>query len=161
MARRGLSVTMLAVALLTIAAAPGGRGATRHATGTFEVTVTPEDQAPAKDGALPTSRMAIAKTFSGGLVGTAQGTMLAAGVPRPGDVAAYVAIDQFRGSVDGKVGGFVLLHRGTMTRTGGGELTIATAPDTGTGALAGIEGVLTIEVVNGVHHYDFAYTLPA
>ena len=106
-----------------------------HATGTFEVSITPEAQAPATEGALPTSRMGLVKHFSGGLTGTAHGTMLAAGAPKPGSAAAYVAIDQFQGSVDGKAGGFVLLHQGTMTKAGGGDLTITVAPDTGTGAL--------------------------
>ena len=132
-----------------------------HATGTFEVTITPEAQAPAAaEGALPTSRMGLVKRFTGGLAGTATGTMLAAGAPKSGSAAAYVAIDQFQGSVDGKAGGFVLLHQGTMTKAGGGDLTISVAPDTGTGALSGIAGTLTITVEAGVHHYDFAYTLP-
>lgn len=132
-----------------------------HATGTFQVTITPEAQAPAADGGLPTSRMGITKTFTGGVTGSARGTMLAAGVPGPGEAAAYVAVDQFAGTVDGRRGGFVLLHRGTMTRAGGGELSVTIAPDTGTGALAGIEGTLTIEVTGGVHRYDLAYSLPS
>lgn len=154
-------VALAAVALSIIAAAPAKRTAMHHATGTFDVEITPEAQAPGKNGALPTSRMAIAKTFSGGMSGIAHGIMLAAGAPKPGSAAAYVAIDQFQGTVDGRAGGFVLLHRGTMTRAGGGELIVTVAPDTGTGALEGIEGTLTIEVANGVHRYDFAYTLPA
>jgi len=131
-----------------------------HATGTFEVTVTPEAQASGEGGALPTSRMGLLKRFAGGIDGTARGTMLAAGIPKAGNAAAYVAIDQFEGRVDGKAGGFALLHRGTMTKAGGGELTIIVAPDTGTGALSGIEGTLAITVEGGVHRYDFTYTLP-
>jgi hypothetical protein len=134
--------------------------AVQHATGTFEVTITPEAQVPAKSEGMPTSRMGLSKTFSGGLTGAAVGTMLAAGTPKPGEPAAYVAIDQFRGSVDGRAGGFLLLHRGTMTRGGDGELTVMVAPDTGTGALAGITGTLSIEVKDGKHLYDFAYSLP-
>ena len=87
--------------------------------------------------------------------------MLSAGTPAPGQPAAYVAIDQFAGTLDGRRGGFVLLHRGTMTRAGGSELSVTIAPDSGTGALAGIAGTLAIEVKNGVHRYDLAYTLPA
>lgn len=130
----------------------------QHATGTFEVKLTPEAQSPAAEGAMATGRMALAKTFSGGMTGTASGTMLSAG--SPGAAMAYVAIDQFRGSVNGRSGGFLLLHRGTMTKAGGGDLSIVIAPDTGTGALAGIEGTLSIEIRNGVHHYDLAYKLP-
>lgn len=130
-------------------------------TGSFEVTVTPEAQSPAPQGGQPTSRMAIHKTFSGGLAGEATGTMLAAGVPAPGQAAAYVAVDQFRGTVDGKPGGFVLLHRGTMTRGGASELSVTVAPDSGTGALDGITGTLAIRVEGGKHVYDLDYTLPA
>ena len=144
-----------------IAAAPPEGDQLHHATGTFEVKLSPEAQGDAPAGGLPTSRMAIAKTFSGGMTGTATGTMLAAGTPQPGQVAAYVAIDQFDGAVDGHKGGFMLLHRGTATRAGGGELSIIIAPDSGTGALAGIDGTLTITVAGGVHHYDLAYRLPA
>lgn len=131
-----------------------------HARGTFEVKVTPEAQAPAPEGGVATSRMGLSKTFSGGVAGTATGTMIAAGTPAPGQPATYVAIDQFRGTVDGRAGGFVLAHRGTMTRAGGGELSVVISPDSGTGALAGIEGTLSIEMREGKHFYDLAYTLP-
>lgn len=132
-----------------------------HATGSFEVTLTPEAQGEAPAGGLPTSRMALAKRFTGGLDGSAQGTMLAAGMPKPGEPAGYVAVDQFAGKVDGREGGFLLLHRGTMTRTGVGDLSVTIAPDTGWGALAGIAGTLSIEIRDGKHLYDLAYTLPA
>jgi len=131
----------------------------KHATGTFEVTLTPEAGGEAPEGGLPTSRMGIAKTFSGGMTGTARGTMLAAGTPGKG-AAAYVAVDQVTATIDGRSGGFVLLHRGTMTRGGESALEVRVAPDTGSGGLAGIEGTLSIEIVDGQHRYDFAYTLP-
>lgn len=131
-----------------------------HATGTFQVTMSPEAQGDAPADGLPTSRMGIAKTFTGGMTGSATGTMLAAGTPRPGQAAGYVAIDQFSGSVDGKAGGFLLLHRGTMTKTGASDLSVIIAPDSGTGALAGISGSFAITIEGGVHRYDLAYTLP-
>ncbi|WP_404373599.1 DUF3224 domain-containing protein [Sphingomonas sp. MMS24-J45] len=132
-----------------------------HATGTFEVKMTPEAQGDAPADGLPTSRMGIAKTFTGGMTGTATGTMLAAGTPQPGKPAGYVAIDQFSGSVDGKAGSFLLLHRGTITKTGDADLSVIIAPDSGTGALEGITGSFTIKVTGGKHEYDLAYTLPA
>jgi hypothetical protein len=155
--------TLLAAAAVLVANVPAPdarRSAVMHATGSFEVTVTPEAQAASSDGGLPTSRMAIAKTFVGGLSGRATGVMLAAGAPAPGNAAAYVAVDQFNGTLDGRAGGFVLLHRGTMTRDGASDLSVTVAPDTGTGALEGLEGTLTIRIENGRHFYDFAYTLP-
>ncbi|BCA60023.1 DUF3224 domain-containing protein [Sphingomonas sp. HMP6] len=148
------------LALIAAAAAPE-RTPMHHATGTFEVKMTPEAQGDAPADGLPTSRMAIAKTFIGGMTGTATGTMLAAGTPQPGHPAGYVAIDQFSGSVDGKAGSFLLLHRGTIDKAGGAELSVIIAPDSGTGALEGIAGTFEIKIEGGKHEYDLAYTLPA
>lgn len=152
-----------ALILAALCAAPVQAEETRpmhHATGTFEVKITPEAQGAAPAGGMPTGRMGLAKTFSGGLVGTAAGTMLTAGTLKPGSPAYYVAVDQFAGTLDGRRGGFVLLHRGAMTRAGGGELEVVIAKDSGTGALAGITGRFTIEVKDGIHSYDLAYALP-
>lgn len=101
--------------------AQAGATAVQHATGTFEVKITPEAQAPAPAGGLPTARMALAKTFAGAMQGDATGTMLSAGTPAPGQPAAYVAVDQFAGTLDGRRGAFLLLHRGTMTKAGRGD----------------------------------------
>jgi hypothetical protein len=151
---------LFGAALLLIGASPEV-SVTHHATGTFDVKITPEAQGEAPEGGLPTARMSLAKTFSGGMIGTAQGTMLSAGTPHPGSAGAYVAIDQFHGTVDGRAGGFLLLHRATMDKASKPDMSIVIAPDTGTGALVGIAGTFAIEVKDGVHHYDLAYTLPA
>lgn len=121
----------------------------------------PEAHGNAPAGGLPTSRMGIAKTFSGGMTGSAIGEMLAAGAPTPSEPAGYVAVDQFEGTVDGHKGGFLLLHRGTMTRSGAADLSVVISPDTGTGALTGIAGTFSIRMDGGKHFYDLAYTLPA
>ena len=131
-----------------------------HATGSFEVTVTPEAQGPSIGGAPPLRRRALAKGFSGGLVGTAHGTMLAAGTPGPGRSAAYTALDQVTGTLDGRTGGFLLIHRGTISKAGAADLSVTIAPDSGTGALTGIAGTLAIDQSRGGHRYDLAYTLP-
>jgi hypothetical protein len=131
-----------------------------HATGTFEVSITPEAQDPGPAGGLPTSRMGLTKVFSGGLDGRALGTMIAAGTPKPGGSASYVAIDQFSGKLEDRSGGFVLVHRGTMTGDGKADLQIIIAPDSGTGGLVGITGTLAIRIEDGKHHYDLAYDLP-
>lgn len=149
-----------AAALLLLAPAPVKEKAVHHATGDFDVTITPEASAPAPAGGLPTARMALHKTFTGGLNGEVSGVMLSAGRPAPGAAAAYVAIDQVHGTVDGREGGFVLVHRGTITKAGVADLQVTIAPDTGTGALAGIAGTLTITQAGGKHSYDLAYRLP-
>ncbi len=156
---RLLAQLALPITLIAAAQSPE-RTPMHHATGTFEVKMTPEAQTDAPTGGLPTSRMGIAKSFSGGMTGTATGTMLAAGTPKPGQPAGYVAIDQFSGSVDGKAGGFLLLHRGTIDKAGGADLSVMIAPDSGTGALEGIAGSFEIKMDGGAHHYDLAYTLP-
>jgi hypothetical protein len=155
-----------ALALLLCVAGPSltfakDNGKMHHATGTFEVKITPEAHGDAPSDGVPTARMGLHKTFIGGFVGEATGTMLSAGVPKAGSAAAYVAIDQFTGALDGKVGGFVALHQGVMTKSGGAHLNIAIASDSGTGALVGIEGTMTIDVKDGTHFYDIAYRIPA
>jgi hypothetical protein len=132
-----------------------------HATGTFEVKMTPEAQGEAPHHSVPTARMGLYKVFEGGLIGTALGTMLSAGTPKAGSAAAYVAIDQFTGALDGKKGGFMLVHRGTMSKTGDSDLSVIIAPDSGTGALEGISGSFTIKIKDGKHFYEIDYHLPA
>ena len=130
-----------------------------HATGTFAVTVTPEAQEPAPQAA---SRPRDG-TFQGFLrrpSGTAKGTMLSAGEPKPGAAAAYVAIDQFQGMLNGRGGGFILAHRGTMAKSGTHDLAISSPRIAGRWTGRHCRS-LTIEVKGGQHHYDLAYTLAA
>ena len=133
---------------------------TQQATGTFEVTITPQEQSPGPEGGIPTARFGLQKTFVGGLEGKAVGTMISVGAPKPGTAASYVALDQVSGTLNGKRGGFVLVHRGTMAKSGASELDLRIAPDSGTGELAGIAGSLKIEVREGKHYYELTYTLP-
>lgn len=140
--------------------AAGGVRSMPSAKGTFDVTISPEHQSAAPPGGAPTARMKISKTFAGDLVGTAEGTMLSGGVPAPGNAAAYVAIDQVTGILAGKAGGFMLVHRGIVDKSGGSDISVLIALDSGTGALEGISGSLTIEQRDGRHFYELAYELP-
>ena len=74
--------------------------------------------------------------------------------------AGYVAIDQVHGTLEGRTGGFLLLHRGTIDPAGKADLSVIISPGSGTGALAGIAGTFSIEMKEGKHFYDLAYTLP-
>jgi hypothetical protein len=132
----------------------------QHAVGSFEVTMTPQNQSAGTDGAIPTARFGLEKTFNGTLPGKAVGTMLSIDSPKPGAAASYVALDQFSGTLAGKKGEFVLIHRGIMSKTGASDLDIRIATDSGTGDLAGIAGSLKIEMRDGKHCYDLSYTLP-
>jgi len=128
-----------------------------HATGTFEVKLTP--QAP--DGKFEDAtlgRMTIDKQIHGDLEATSKGTMLTAGTDVKGS-AGYVAIERVTGSVHGRAGTFVLQHTGTMNR-GAYQLSITVVPDSGTGQLLGLTGEFNITIAGGKHSYDFEYTLP-
>jgi hypothetical protein len=128
-----------------------------RATGPFDVKVTPQDDQ--SDDPLLT-RMTLDKTYHGDLEATAKGQMLAAGTDVKGS-GAYVAIEKVTGALNGRTGTFILQHMGTMARNTP-ELTITVVPDSGTGALTGLSGKVTILIApDGKHSYDFEYTLPS
>lgn len=129
-----------------------------RATGTFDVTLTPQ-AAPDDPSGGAIGRMSIAKRFHGDLSGTSVGEMLAAMTTVEGS-AAYVAIETVTGTLHGRSGTFVLQHSGTMAR-GAQRLSVRVVPDSGTGELAGLEGEMSIEIADGRHSYVFEYTLPA
>lgn len=125
-----------------------------HASGTFEVKLTPQ---PGDEQAPGVGRMAIDKQFHGDLEAVSRGQMLTAVTSVKGS-AGYVAIEQVTGSLHGRSGAFVLQHSGTMTR-GTPQLIVSVVPDSGSGQLAGLAGTLTITIAEGKHSYDFEYTL--
>ncbi len=127
-----------------------------HASGTFEVKITPlalDDKA----AEATLGRMSIDKQFHGALEATSKGEMLTAGTNVKGS-AGYVAIERVSGTLNGHSGTFTLQHTGVMTR-GTPNLSITVVPDSGTGQLAGLVGTMTINVADGKHSYDFSYTL--
>lgn len=129
-----------------------------HAHGTFEVTITPSGAPDEGEGSVLGS-MALAKVFHGTWRGTSKGSMLTASSTGTPGSAAYVAVERFTGSLDGRQGSFALVHRGVMSASGR-ELTIGIVPDSGTGELQGIAGRLSIDIRDGTHHYALDYTLP-
>lgn len=133
-----------------------GHALTDHAEGTFDVKTTPA--AEASPAAAAIGRYLLDKHFHGDLEGTSKGEMLGATTSVKGS-AGYVAIEQFTGTLKGREGSFILQHTGTMTR-GVPEMTVTTVPDSGTGQLTGIVGVMKIKIANGKHSYEFDYTLP-
>ena len=128
-----------------------------RASGTFSVKISPQ---AAEDGVGDASlgRFGLHKQFEGGLRGEALGQMLATRSPVEGS-AAYVALDRFEGELDGRSGGFALVHRGLMDR-GAPALEVLVVADSGSGALEGLGGRLDIRVEGKAHFYDFDYTLP-
>ncbi|HYV23768.1 MAG TPA: DUF3224 domain-containing protein [Pyrinomonadaceae bacterium] len=128
---------------------------TNHATGTFEVKLTPQNDQPA-DPSM--GRMTFDKQWSGDITGASKGQMLTGGDVKTGS-AGYVAIEKFTGSVKGHKGSLIFQHSATMT-AGQGDLTITVVPNSGTEELKGINGKLTIKIEGGKHFYDFEYSLP-
>jgi uncharacterized protein len=133
-----------------------GTTMTAHASGPFEVTISP--QVDEKVGDPTVGRMSIEKQFHGDLEAVSKGQMLAAMTETKGS-AGYVAMERVTGTLRGRSGSFALQHTGTMDR-GVPQLSVTVVPDSGTGQLAGLSGKMSINVVNGKHSYDFDYTLP-
>ena len=130
----------------------------KHAKGEFDVKVTPVSLAgPAEDASL--GRMTLEKEFRGDFVGQGRGQMLTAMTDVEGS-AAYVAIERVSGVLEGREGSFALQHRGEMNR-GEQDLYVNVVPDSGTGSLTGITGMLKIVVEGKQHRYELAYKLPA
>jgi hypothetical protein len=129
-----------------------------HAKGTFEVKLTPQKPDNKEAEGASVGRMSIDKRFSGDLEATSQGEMLAAMTAVKGS-AGYVAIERVSGTLHGRSGTFVLQHSGTMTR-GMPQLSVSVVPDSGTEALTGLTGRMTIKIDGGSHFYEFDYILP-
>jgi hypothetical protein len=127
-----------------------------HATGTFEVTMSPQGAEDKGEGST-LGRMSLDKQFHGDLEGAGKGEMLTALTDVKGS-AGYVAIERVTGTLHGRRGSFVLLHRGIMSR-GAQDLTITVVPDSGAGQLAGLAGTFNLKIVEGKHVYDLEYTL--
>jgi Protein of unknown function (DUF3224) len=129
---------------------------TMHASGTFEVKLTPQGSDDKADG-TSLGRLSIDKQFHGGLEATSKGEMLTAGTTVKGS-AGYVAIERVSGTLEGRSGAFILQHSGTLTR-GAPQQSVTVVPDSGTGQLVGLTGKMTIIIAEGKHSYDFQYTL--
>jgi len=130
---------------------------TMHASGTFEVKLTPQ---AAEDGDAGLGRMSIDKQFHGDVEGTSKGFMLSSAATIVKGSGGYVAMERVTGKLKDRAGSFVLQHSGTMTR-GTPQMTITVVPDSGTDQLAGLAGTMTIKIDAGKHAYEFEYTLPA
>lgn len=128
-----------------------------NAQGKFEVNLQPMESFHAGSDGVNLGRMSIDKTFTGDLQAHSLGEMLSAMTTVKGS-AGYVALEQVNGSLNGKTGTFVLQHYGQMNAKGS-LLILDVVPDSGTGELAAISGKMTIDNQDGVHRYEFDYSL--
>jgi hypothetical protein len=143
------------------AAAQKGTAMSIHASGPFDVKITPQAQED-KVGDPTVGRMSIDKEFHGDLEATSKGQMLTAMTEVKGS-AGYVAIERVTGTLHTpngpRSGTFALQHSGTLTH-GTPQLSVTVVPDSGTGQLLGLAGKMTINIAAGKHSYEFEYTLP-
>ncbi len=121
------------------------------AVGTFEVQLDPQ-----ADSERPAGRMLITKHYSGGLEGNGLGQMLSKRTEE--GASAYFAVEEFSGTLEGKSGGFTLLHRGHMSAQGA-SLEVDILEGSGSGQLSGISGNLAITQEDGGHQYTLNYAL--
>ena len=129
-----------------------GAAVATHVTGAFDVKLTPQATDNSAEGPA-LGRMSIDKTYHGDLEATGKGEMLTAGSSVK-DSGVYVAVERVAGTLQGRRGTFALHHRGVMTR-GVPQLAISVVPDSGTGQFVGLFGTMTINIVDGMHFYEF------
>jgi hypothetical protein len=128
-----------------------------HIEGPFNVTLSPQPVHEAAEGQF--GRMALDKQFHGELQASSRGEMLAAMTQTKGS-AGYVALEKVEGTLAGRSGSFLMVHRGLMDR-GRADLSVTVVPDSGTGELVGLSGRMSIDVrEGGAHFYLFDYELP-
>ncbi len=131
---------------------------TMHATGHFDVSITPQNPDNPRAQASGLARLSLDKQFHGDLDATSQGKMMAAGDGTTS--GAYVALEKVTGKLHGRSGTFVLVHRALMVDGLPQEWTVAVVPGSGTGELAGLGEAMTITAADDKHGYDLGYTLP-
>jgi hypothetical protein len=151
-------LSALLVPCLALAATPSKEPATMHAQGKFDVKVKPQTPDNPEAQASGLSRLSLDKRFHGVLDATSKGEMLASGDgTRSG---AYVALETVTGTLQGRSGSFVLMHSAVMRQGVPENWSVTVVADSGTGELTGLEGAMKIVIADGVHSYEFEYTLP-
>lgn len=126
-------------------------------TGTFDLTgwePTTVDDTPGSQ----LGRARITKTFHGDLEGGTSLTEILTYADPTETSRAYVGLEKFTGTVDGRTGTFVLQHE---ARADGDDaaLTWRIIPGSGADGLEGITGEGTIDNSDGTHRFTLEYEL--
>ena len=124
---------------------------TMSAKGEFEINLEPQ-----KDEDAPVGRLIIKKTYTGNITGSGIGQMISKRTENGS--AAYYAIEEFIGKVNGKKGAFTLLHKGFMSKESQ-SLDIVILKGSGKGELKNISGSMKIIQDGGKHSYELEYKL--
>lgn len=122
--------------------------------GGFDVKRSMEPACDMGDGA-EAGHFRFDKRFHGDLDATSVVHMLAVTTAVEGS-AAYAAIERLTGTLQGRSGTFFMQHNGTMHR-GVPTLALSVVPDSGTDALEGLAGDMTIDIVDGKHFYTLRF----
>ena len=123
------------------------------ASGTFEVNLSPQPLTIEHDSSLNAGRMNIDKTFEGPLQGKTSGEMLSV-MNGERSAGGYVAIEIFKGSLNGLSGSFAFQHYGKFDSSDQ-SLLLEVVPGSGEGDLVGISGKMIIRNEGKQHYYDF------
>ena len=129
---------------------------TPTAIGTFSIQMRPHDSVPQASPDI--GRMHFDKQWTGDLSGHSRGEMLSVGDPASG-TASYVVLEVFSGTLHGRTGIFAFRQSGDM-HAGQTSLTYEVVPHSGSGELNGLSGSLTLNRVEGVHHYTLTWERP-
>jgi hypothetical protein len=119
--------------------------------GEFEVNLLPQ-----QDEEAPAGRMLIDKSYQGNLEGAGTGQMISKRLENGN--AAYFAIEEFKGKLNDKSGGFTLIHRGSMNPDAE-SLVITILEGSGSGELKNISGTMSIDQEGDKHFYELDYSL--
>lgn len=130
----------------------------QQASGDFKIQMEP--QAPANKGHdnIKNGRLSFRKAYAGTLEAIGLGEMLSVQCGEEGH-AGYVAVEQIKGKLDGKKGGFAVQHFGIKTPQNS-ELRIDILPGSGAGELVGIAGQMIIRTEGRNHFYEINYSMP-
>ena len=130
--------------------------------GTFEVaSFTPVAAEPAVDvtTAMQVGVATMEKRYAGAVEGVSA-TLFSGGQGSDGS-GTYVAVESFRGSLDGRAGSFVFVHAASTHGEDRYGEHFAVAQGSGTGDLTGIAGTggMTVDD-DGTHRVWFDWTVP-
>ena len=96
------------------------------------------------------------KSYKGDMKGSGIGQMISKRTEN--GTAAYYAIEEFSGSVDGRNGTFTLVHQGSMNKDAQ-SLEVTVLEGSGSGELATVKGSMLITQDANGHKYEFRYEL--
>ncbi|WP_433268576.1 DUF3224 domain-containing protein [Actinosynnema sp. CS-041913] len=105
-------------------------------------TITRWDEKVADETEPQLGRVQVDKTYTGAVEGTSTAELISC-QPVEGS-AGYVAIEKFRGTLEGRAGAFVFQHGATISAAGP-EFYGRIIPGSGTGELVGITGTVRLE----------------